>query len=156
MTKLLTPANSNFLLMEHPVNMHGEVIQWVSELEFCNVELRFLKKLLRKYFLNTGSKKKLAVFYTFELKLKKFHEKNYKQMYDAVVVHEHQLSELDKDKFSQNQNKIINQHKKHKLGVTAFMESVKKIKLELYDFVEKQMIERKKIINGYEEGTITL
>lgn len=156
MAKLLTQAKGDFLLMEHPVNMHEEVTQWISELEFCNTELLFLQNLLNRYFLQISVKKRIEEFKILESKLKTFHTKYFREFHDAVLRHEHDLSELDKDIFSQNGKTIQKAHKKHKLGMTAFMGSVKKIKKEIFTFIEKQLKEVKNITKGFEDGTLTL
>lgn len=156
MEKLLASPKNNYLLMAHPINMHEEVLLWLSELEFCNIELQFLKKLLHKHLFTTPSKKKLNAYYALELKLKKFHESNFKKMHNAVLLHEHHLSEMDKDKILPGNMSIAKEHAKHKLGVNAFMGSVKKIKSELFSFVEKQLRDKRKISNGFKEGTLTL
>ncbi len=139
MPKLLPQANNKFLLPPHPVNMHNDVVQWLSELEFCNVELTFFIKLLRKNNFYTSSKKRVTSYYALEIKLKKFQEKNLKTTFKGLVKHEHNLSEIDKNKLVMDVKKLTKEHNKYKLGVLAINGSVKKLKHELFAFVEKQL-----------------
>ena len=136
MTKLLSPAKKMFLLMEHPVNMHDELTQWISELEFCKTELLFFQKLLNKYFLKISVEKKIGKFNILENKLKKFQNDKFYKIYDALIAHEHQLSDLDKDKFSTLEKLITIEHKKHKTDFVTFMNNMKVIKVEIFDFIE--------------------
>ena len=119
--------------------MHDDVVQWLSDLEFCNVEFTFLRKLLRKNNFYTSSKKRVTTYYALEIKLKKFQEKNLKATYKGLVKHEHNLSEMDKNKLIIDANKLAKEHNKNKLALMAINGSIKKLKHELFAFVEKQL-----------------
>lgn len=142
MSKLLMPANSKFMLPPHPVHMHDDVVRWISELEFCDIELTFFRKLLKRNNFFTASKKKLGNYYALELKLKKFQEKNLKAMFNEVQKHEHNLSEMERKKIVANEKTLGKEHKKYRLGVEALNGSVRKIKKELFAFIEKQQKEK--------------
>lgn len=142
MATLIGPAKNDFLLLEHPVNMHEEVTQWLSDLEFCNTELNFLQKLLNKYFLRISVKNKLTALNRLELKLKSIQTKNFKKIHSAILLHEHRLSELDKDKFLINEKSIRKEHNKNKSDMISLMTVMKEFKSELYAFIEKEMREK--------------
>lgn len=138
------PATSKFILPAHPVNMHNDVVNWISELEFCELELAFFRKLLKQNNFYTASNKKQISYYSLALKIKRFQEKNLKSVFKDVIKHEHRLSELDKNKIVSDEKALAKEHKKYALGVKAIDGSVKKIKKELFTFIEKQLTKKKK------------
>ena len=71
--------------------------------------------------------------------IKKFQEKNLKATYKGLVKHEHNLSEMDKNKLIIDANKLAKEHNKNKLALMAINGSIKKLKHELFAFVEKQL-----------------
>ena len=156
MTRLIAPSKNDFLLQEHPVNMHVEAREWLSELEFCKTELAFLNKLLNKAFLSAVSIKKINALDIIDKKIKVFKEKMLKEILDSVILHEQHLASLDENSFAQDAHVINQEHNKTSMGVKAFMSSVKKIKQEIFDFTEGQMKQSKRIAKDFEEGGITL
>lgn len=156
MTKLISAPTNEFLLQEHPVNMHVETTDWLSELEFCKTELSFLTNLLKKVFLNANNKKRMSEAASLEKKVKLFSEKTLKELHGSVIKHEQHLASLDENAFAQDESVIKKEHGKEKLSVIAFMGSVKKVKKEVFDFFEVQMKQTKKIISEFEEGSMCL
>ena len=156
MTKLISAPNSDFLLQEHPVNMHMETTEWLSDFEFCKTELAFLTNLLKKVFLNANNKRKISEATLLEKKVKLFSEKTLKALHDSVIEHEQHLASLDENAFAQDASVIKKEHEKKKFSVKAFMGSVKKIKKEVFDFFEVQMKQTKNIIKEFEEGSMSL
>lgn len=156
MVKLIGPPKSLKLLVAHPVSMHDETTQWISELEFYKLEMDFMQNLLNKFFLQFSAKRNLNNFVKVEEKLKAFHKKYYKQMHDDITKHEHNLSELDKDMFAKARKEIVAEHKKHKTGMKAFMASVKKIKSEIYKLIGDEIKREKGIKNENEDRTLAL
>ncbi len=156
MTTLISTPKNDFLLQEHPVNMHEETMEWLSELKFCKIELAFLNKLLNKAFLSSVSIKKINALDELDKKIKVFREEMFKEIYDSVISHEQHLALLDENAFAQDAHVIKQEHNKMSTSVNAFMGSVKKVKKEIYDFVEGQMKQSKKITKDFEEGNLTL
>lgn len=156
MKKLISTAKSTYLLTEHPVNMHVETTDWLSDIEFCKTELAFLAKLQNRVFLNANNKRKINQATALDKKIKLFREKTLLKIHDSIIKHENHLASLDENAFTQDRHVIAEEHKKHKLSVNAFMGSVKKIKKEVFDFIEMQMVQSKKAIKEFEEGSITL
>jgi hypothetical protein len=155
MTTLIPVPKNDFLLQEHPVNMHEETMEWLSELEFCKTELAFLSKLLNKALFNTGSIRKISELDMLDKKIKVFKEKTLKEIHDSVIRHELHLASLDENAFAQAYL-IKQEHNKKSMSVKAFMSSVKRVKKEIFDFVERQMKQSKKIAKDFEEGNLTL
>ena len=156
MTTLISAPTNDFLLQEHPVNMHVETTDWLSELEFCKTELAFLTNLLKKVFLNANNKRKISEAASLEKKVKLFSEKTLEVLHDSVIKHEQHLASLDENAFAQDEHVIKKEHEKKKLSVNAFMGSVKKVKKEVFDFFEVQMKQTKNIIKEFEEGSMSL
>lgn len=156
MTKLISSPTNDFLLQEHPVNMHVETTDWLSELEFCKTELSFLTNLLKKVFLNANNKRRISEATSLEMKVKLFSEKMLKELREAVIKHEQHLASLDENKFAQDEQVIKEEHERKKLSVNEFMGSVKKVKKEVFDFFEVQMKQSKNSIKEFEEGSMSL
>ena len=85
-----------------------------------------------------------------------FRERTLRQISKEIISHEVKLSLLDINKFAADEKALIREHKKQGMGVRAFRGAIRKIKGELYSFVEGQMRQVKKIKNDYEEGHLTL
>lgn len=156
MTTLISASKNDFLLQEHPVNMHEETMEWLSELEFCNTELEFLNMLLNKASLNRVSIKKLNDLDVLDKKVKLFRRKTIREINDSVTEHENHLSSLDENAFAQDAHLIKQEHTKMNMSVKAFMGTVRKVKKEIFDFVEAQMKLSKKISKDFEEGNLAL
>ncbi|HKR04581.1 MAG TPA: hypothetical protein VJY62_08080 [Bacteroidia bacterium] len=156
MTTLISASKNDFLLGEHPVNLHVETTEWLSDIEFCKTELAFLCKLLNKVLFSTGNIRKINELDMIDKKIKVFKEKTLKEIHDSVISHEQHLASLDENAFAQEANVIKQEHYKTSMSVKAFMSSVKKVKKEIFDFVEGQMKQSKKIAKDFEEGNLTL
>src|SRR4051812_1728233 len=107
MATLISSANNHFLLQPHPVNMHDETIEWLSEMEFCKTELIFLTRLLNKSFLKAMTKKEISSVTLLGKRTHTFYQKTWKQLYDSIVVHEKHLASLDENSFSFDEKIII-------------------------------------------------
>ena len=139
MTTLVAPVKTDHLLPAAPEHLHQDATEWLSDLEFCRTELSFLIKLLDKTFLRVRGTQRLDDLSILEKKVRALRAKPLKQLHDAVILHEQHLASLDLDEFSLNRQSIVEEHAKHELGVTAFMRTIKKIKKEIFDFVEAEI-----------------
>ncbi|MBK7854727.1 MAG: hypothetical protein IPJ79_07255 [Bacteroidetes bacterium] len=117
MPKLLIENSNKFMLPPHPIHMHDDVVNWISELEFCKIELLFFRKLLKQSVIVTKSKKRLNAYYSLELKLKKFDEVNLKKILGDIRLHEHNLSEAERAKLLLTKNQLIRPIKKIRLNI---------------------------------------
>lgn len=139
MTTLIERPKSDYLLMPHQADLHEDAMEWLSDLEFCKTELSFLNKLLDKSFLRVKGAQKLSELLAFEKKIRLFRSNSIKNIHDRVVHHEQRLEELDENMFAQDEQEIREDHKKINADVMTFMGNVKKIKKEIFDFVEKEL-----------------
>ncbi|HNR19309.1 MAG TPA: hypothetical protein PKN75_07990 [Bacteroidia bacterium] len=138
MPKLLIENSNKFMLPPHPIHMHDDVVNWISELEFCKIELLFFRKLLKQSVIVTKSKKRLNAYYSLELKLKKFDTVNLKKILGDIRLHEHNLSEAERSKIIVNEKSINKAHQKIRLNIEEFTGSIRKLKKELFTFIENQ------------------
>jgi hypothetical protein len=139
MSTLIESPKSDYLLQPHPSDLHNEATEWISDLEFCKTELIFLNKLLDKSFLKTKGKERLADLLAFEKKIRFFRANTLKSIHSEVIVHERHLASLDENVFAQDEQSIREEHERINTSVNAFMGTVRKIKKEIFDFVEKEL-----------------
>ena len=144
MTMLLEQEKGAYLLKPPMESLHHEVTEWLSELDFCKAELAFLSKVLDKYFLRVKGSQKLSDLFVMEKKVKAFRSNALKEIHHVVIHHEQHLAALDEDKFSQDEQAIREEHRKHSERMKTFLGSIRKIKKEIFSFVEKELKQAKK------------
>ncbi|HRH65005.1 MAG TPA: hypothetical protein PLU53_01780 [Bacteroidia bacterium] len=136
MTNLLTEAKSDYLLQTGISELHYEVTQWINEIEFYKTELFFLNKLLDRYLLRISNSEKVNAMLDLEKKVKSFRTGTLKKMIAAITEHEAELAKLDDNDLSQDEQRIREEHKEHKLAVKELAGNVKKLKIDIFSFVE--------------------
>jgi len=123
--------------------LHHESIQWKSEINFINDEMRFLEHLLSsKYidFLDSGLYKKIESF-IHEIDTE---EKIGKTIFQLIEEHEIILSYLiDNDSVTSNKN-FLETHKNLNTEINNFFFDYKEIKKQIFNIVENVMREKKK------------
>jgi hypothetical protein len=139
MTILLSPATSDYLLEPAPDHLHQDATEWLSDLEFCKTELSFLNKLLDKTFLRSSATQMQNDLAALDNRVKFFRTVSLKKLHDEIINHERRLAVLDEDVFSMDRESIIKEHEKQEVAVNTFMETVKKLKKEIFAFVEQEI-----------------
>lgn len=156
MAKTLSNSGQNFLLQEGLNYLHKQTTDWLSELEFYGTEFIFFTKLLDKAYLRTGSSKKSAELNLIFQKLKSFRVEMLQKLADTLSLHERHLASLDLNVFAQNEYAIRQEHEQCRHDMIALTDSIRKIKKEIFNIVEKQLKQINKISKGFEEGSIVL
>lgn len=131
------------------VNSHPQTIEdlyintktWLSEIDFINYEIQFLKHLLgEKYIdcLDAGLHERIKEF-TKEIFDKKEDTNNLKEL---VLKHEKIVAELiDKNDVSNNK-KFLKTHSELALKVNKFISNYKYLKMQIFEIVER-VLEKK-------------
>lgn len=140
MTKLITPSKNEYQLQIGLNTLHAETIEWLSEIEFGKTELSFLNKLLDKYFLRIEDTARLSALFDLDKRLKGFKLNDLKLLHKVMVMHENRLDALDENMFSQDEQMVRDEHATIKLKAEVFTDNIKKIKREIFDFVEREII----------------
>ena len=139
METLLQKPKLETLLQTGIDDLHHDTMDWLNELEFCTTELSFLNKLLDKYFLRIKGSQQITDLSKLDTKVNAFRNKTLNVLYQEINSHEKHLAELEERRFIQDEQSIREEHKKFGSDVKAFMADVKKIKKEIFDFVEKEL-----------------
>lgn len=148
MTTLLEQAGTDYLLQPGIDGLHAEATNWVSELEFCKAELQFLNKLLDKYFLRVKGEQKLLTLEAMEKKVRSFRSKILSLALKKVLAHKESLATLSEQVFHQDEQRIREEHQTRKLDVQELLGNEKKIKQEIFAFVERELKEATKTKPG--------
>ena len=137
---------------EHSQAMHRETIEWLSDIEFCRTEFAFLLKLIDREFLKVMGKQKPDDLEVLEKKVESFLEKTLGDLYSKTNRHEHNLFSINENVSEETEKLIRSEHSKLSGKIAVLMTSVKEIKKEIFEVVEKQLKVAKEITTGYEEG----
>jgi hypothetical protein len=139
MTNLLSPAKSNFLLEVDLLHLHQETTEWLSELEFCKIELLFLQNLITKVGKKIMDTRKIIDLSALEKRIMTFQDHDLKKLHNEVIIHERNLSSLDENSLSQNEQSIRQDHKDFKAEISGFMSELRAFKKELFDKVSERL-----------------
>ena len=136
MTTLLAAPKNDFLLQTGISELHSDVIRWLNEIEFYKTEISFLIKLMNRQLLRLNHSEKVNTLLELEKKVKNYRTIKLSKMMLALYDLESHLSKLDEDLFSQDEQKIREEHKKLKSDADEISVSIRKLKLEVFAFIE--------------------
>jgi len=137
MTTLLAPPKNDFLLQTGISELHSDVICWLDEVEFYKTEISFLIKLMNRHLLRINQSEKVNALLELEKKVKNYRTVKLSKMMLALYDLESQLSKLDESLFSQDEQLIREEHKNDADEITV---SIRKLKLEVFAFIEKLFV----------------
>ena len=136
MTTLLAPPKNDFLLQTVISELHGDVIRWLDEIEFYKTEVSFLIKLMNRHLLRINQSEKVNSLLELEKRVKNYRTLKLSKVMLALYDLESHLSRLDEVLFSQDEQMIREDHKKLKNETDEITLTIKKLKLEIFAFIE--------------------
>lgn len=136
MTTLLAPPKNDFLLQTGISELHGDVIRWLDEIEFYKTEVSFLIKLMNRHLLRINQSEKVNSLLELEKRVKNYRTLKLSKVMLALYDLESHLSRLDEVLFSQDEQMIREDHKKLKNETGEIALTIKKLKLEVFAFIE--------------------
>ncbi len=136
MTTLLAPPKNDFLLQTGISELHGDVIRWLDEIEFYKTEVSFLIKLMNRHLLRINQSEKVNSLLELEKRVKNYRTLKLSKVMLALYDLESHLSRLDEVLFSQDEQMIREDHKKLKNETDEITLTIKKLKLEIFAFIE--------------------
>lgn len=136
MTTLLAPPKNDFLLQTGISELHGDVIRWLDEIEFYKTEVSFLIKLMNRHLLRINQSEKVNSLLELEKRVKNYRTLKLSKVMLALYDLESHLSRLDEVLFSQDEQMIREDHKKLKNETGEITLTIKKLKLEVFAFIE--------------------
>jgi hypothetical protein len=136
MTTLLAPPKNDFLLQTGISELHSDVIRWLDEIEFYKTEVSFLIKLMNRHLLRINQSEKVNSLLELEKRVKNYRTLKLSKVMLALYDLESHLSRLDEVLFSQDEQMIREDHKKLKNETDEITLTIKKLKLEVFAFIE--------------------
>ncbi len=141
--ELKTKAKNNYLLHSSSEDLYARTEHWKSDVEFYRDESRFLRTLIDKYFIwliedgNILKVQSLSNELTQIIQLKK-------ELYKNITKHLMHLEELIENPFSQNEQKVKNEHLIIEDEFAEFVKKFKLLKREIFAITE-HVIEDEKV-----------
>lgn len=154
--KLLSPTNTAYLLKPGHDQIFYEVKEWISDIEFYQMEIDFFIKLLDKAFLRITNRQETTEIESLDKKLKKFKDDVLAVLLKRVLDYENQLGEVEESAFYEGEIRLLVEQSEFRTNINSVTRQIKKLKTEVYDIVEKQMRVAKNINADYQDGKIAL
>jgi hypothetical protein len=135
--------DSVVLFEEHPAfllgtsldYLHGESVDWINELDFIELEIAFLYRLLRMEIPSHISPSDELV--NIEKELVSFHADSVQRLKDDLENHENELALILKTKTGIDDHEFRNKHKAFFKRVDAIDRNYKELKKRVFSLVQR-------------------
>lgn len=122
--------------------LHQDSINWLSEIEFTNYEMKFLNQLLSSYYIDL---------------LDSGYDDNIKELVDKIVIekksskalskllveHEKILSDLIQTNSVTSNKNYLDTHKKFEIEMNIFLGRSRALKMKIFKLIERTMRKKK-------------
>ena len=122
--------------------LHHDSINWLSEIEFTNYEMKFLNQILSSYYIDL---------------LDSGYDDNIKELVDKIVIekksskalskllveHEKILSDLIQTNSVTSNKNYLDTHKKFEIEMNIFLGRSRALKMKIFKLIERTMRKKK-------------
>ena len=116
--------------------LHHDSMNWLSEIEFINYEMKFLNKLLSSYYIDLldSGYDKLIKGLANKIIIEK---KTGKALSKLILEHEKILSDLIQTNSVTSNKNYLETHKKFEIEIIIFLGRYKELKTEIFRLIER-------------------
>ena len=134
--KLRVRPKSDYLHKASFDELHAVTLEWVSEINLLNDELRFFQHLIDKYIVKMVEEEQINHVQSIVDQILHYSDNDLKEISDKIKLHESHLLNLIEDSFSHDETAFRKEHDQLEDEISTFMENFKAFKKDIFSVIE--------------------